>query len=565
MTHYFRYVVVTFLAVTLSAPVFAQSGAGQRSTLDDVKQFETPNIDPTIIERCISEGSDPPRIWRPGSGENSRGLQRVGPMTPTSKCKPFEQCAGRTVAFTPGNTELPPGSRGSAPPPTVTPPFPDRGPPAPGGDDLGIVNTPNGSASFPSGGTITDPAGNTTTIGPGGSSTIVNGSTITLPDGGSVNFADGVVLIIPPCGTVTPPGGGTIYFPVGGIFSAACGGYFMDIDRRQTTIVPNQATQVQAGTRLYTERSCTVSFPAGATVQLDAGGNVATPCGGSIRVLQANSNGSQIWPDTNDGSLACPGFGFETEQCAPQGGCNPLYNPPTCSEGINTCDPTGFNTDDKTSPDYRNSGYSQDYVADYLLKTGFVTKDYTPYSQWWALKAVLPKNWYFMNDPSYPQLSFIRDNIVNTKIRNPNIIPGQTVAVITSCRYFRGHAGIVTIYDKKYECAYIKSTNWLVWPCEELTSGNCYQSKSNFPVKFDNSGNPTDPKPLTSDCIPLRNISFMWNPKRPDGSTNATLPAEETRVKNTAAACDTISSSYCDALCNDGYETYCNRRPSTAR
>jgi len=255
------------------------------------------------------------------------------------------------------------------------------------------------------------------------------------------------------------------------------------------------------------------------------------------------------------------------DQCTDAPFC--FYSTP----GINSCDAEGFYrklrdkdfpfyTPDRLSPNYRNNGYSRDFVVDYLYYTiGFFDEEVNPRALEW-MKTMLeltplewvrdlvegetcwmagPDNCIAANggDPSerliwlwnkYETDSPFFD--VNDEVEK-NIKVGETVAVFISDYYYRGHSGIVSGMDEttvetvivdeeegtievKTEtvpCVHISSSNWRKRTCQQFDEKNCYQAANSFGVA------------CTMRCVPITRIAMMWNPvleEEPEIPTNCT-------------------------------------------
>jgi hypothetical protein len=233
----------------------------------------------------------------------------------------------------------------------------------------------------------------------------------------------------------------------------------------------------------------------------------------------------------------------------------------TALPGINNCDDKGFYrkvrdkdfpfyTSDRFSRHYRNNGYSRDYVVDYLYyKLGFFDPnvnnkhldwmksmlEYTPI-QWvaeinggdtcWMVgpdgcSAAMGGDdsdrliWAWNKYDNYHEFFDVNDDVED------NIKLGETVAVMISDFYYRGHAGIVTgigettvetivededegtveVKTETVPCVDITTSNWRKDECQEFDAKNCYQTKGSFGL------------PCTMRCVPINRIAVMWNPE----------------------------------------------------
>lgn len=217
-----------------------------------------------------------------------------------------------------------------------------------------------------------------------------------------------------------------------------------------------------------------------------------------------------------------------------------LWDNPDCfrSFGDMQCDyygslePTGdsndplitYPTDDVTN--YREEGYSQDYVLDYLMRY---------YSDWFeagaddpviyhpdtgeemgrleALTLYTPAEWK-------EYLEFIQNNQIPAGRDYPGadpstyssyIQPDTTIAVIVSDRYPRGHAALVTGYDAGADCLRLTSQNWLVGECtssldcQEFSEANCYQAYPYFGMPCSTA---------ETQCIPTEEMYLLFNPSQ---------------------------------------------------
>lgn len=230
--------------------------------------------------------------------------------------------------------------------------------------------------------------------------------------------------------------------------------------------------------------------------------------------------------------------------------CN---DPPYCFwrlPDIQRCDASGyerlisdtknpFYTPDRSNPAYRNVGYSNDFVADYLYyKLGFfggtptganltrmryllektpiewisdltgsscwmlgqsycgTTGDTTDRVVWLAPKTGSTWGAYDVNDSAFD-----------------NIVVNQTIAVIVSDSYYRGQSGVVVGIDRTKRCVDIVSSNWKRNSCQQYDAKNCYQLQGSFGV------------PCRARCVPIDQIALMFNPVPNKSDKPDELPA----------------------------------------
>lgn len=194
-----------------------------------------------------------------------------------------------------------------------------------------------------------------------------------------------------------------------------------------------------------------------------------------------------------------------------------------------------FYTASRTDPLYRDSGYSNDYVVDYLYyKIGFFDPVANQNaSNWMKLMLQYPPIYWVdklggetcwmigadacsaSTDPVKRLVWILNKNNSTAPIYkinadvDKNIKVGKTVAVIVSDEYYQGLAGIVNNYDATNKCINVASSNWLKQECQAYDDKNCYQIYDSMGVG------------CTATCIPLSKVALMWNP---DLATTPTLP-----------------------------------------
>lgn len=322
----------------------------------------------------------------------------------------------------------------------------------------------------------------------------------------------------------------------------------------------------------------------------DAPSEPYTPAAGSPEQLAECADETQKIDGSAAGDkIANCSAGGDTGFCEcpdpANGSCCINNNPPACFFGNNSCDAVGVAD--------RDQGYSRDYVAQYLASIGFLpdfTGTHIPenmnldpatdLAKWEVLKRWLPKYWLIKEESCdgadvYQENEFLRKG----RFSNHNlIVPGQTIAIIQNCHYPRGHAGIVNLYDKDNGCVYVTSRNWLQDSCQQTNENNCFQAG----LKFSN-GDPinwsADPPvsefingrdeiyiPQTSSCLPVERFSTFINLKQDNGSGSyvdftGNLPTQQDDWILYQSQCEatTPNITSCNQLCNNGFETYCDR------
>ncbi|MBN8532323.1 MAG: hypothetical protein J0L97_10770, partial [Alphaproteobacteria bacterium] len=168
---------------------------------------------------------------------------------------------------------------------------------------------------------------------------------------------------------------------------------------------------------------------------------------------------------------------------------------------------------DRSSPEYREEGYSNDYVVEQLesvakswldiretVTSGTQTVQSTRRE---ILLGIPPKDWNL-----YPFISACR-------VANPagtgSLIEKQTVAVIKSQRYPLGQAAVVWRVVPNAAggpCVQLRASNWAAGTCTgsgncqtQLDQRNCYQSYPYFGLAC-----------TTLQCVPLNEIEYFFNP-----------------------------------------------------